>query len=291
MNKIFNLGQVHKDICNGYSEIAHPNSKYYKHLSPLEISCVDDYYQEMVSLYKDKGALAEKELLDLKIKTGEWSADKEEKINFILKNISLMSEKRKKAAIPSQMESIDEVIDTYKKDCSKLESEKSNLLRLSAESLALSAKIEYIIHLSFFDDANCSKNSFSLDNAINFSIDELVELLEIHKKINERISLQNIKKVSIRNYIRDSIKHSLGIESFFGKKGYELTVPQIYLFDYAKYFQKILENIDHSYIEDNEDPNSIEDAYIFYINKDKVKEGAERSDLVNKFNEGLNFGK
>lgn len=291
MNKFFSLGQIHKDICNGFSEISCPFSKYYKHLSPIEISCIDEYYKEMILSYSEKGALKEKELLDLKIKNGEWTIDKEEKIDFFLKNIALMTEKRNKAAIPSQMESIDEIINTYKNDCSKLESEKSNLLRLSAESLALSAKIEYIIYSSFFNDKDCIENSFSLDEVIDFSIDELIELLNIHKYVNEHISIKNIKKISIKNSLRDSIKHSLGIESFFGKKGYELSVPQIYLFDYAKYFQKILENIDHSYIDDIEDPNNIEDAYIFYINKDKVKSGAERSDLINKFNEGLNFGK
>lgn len=286
-----NLGKIYGDICKGYTEVSLLNSKYYKHFSSMEIGFIEEYAYQMVEEYKSKGALGEKELLEKRIEEGLWSKDKDEKMEFLERNINLMVSKKHKASVPSQIDSINELIKDYEKEYVKLSVEKDKVLHLSAESLADSAKMEYKIHKSFFNDKNCLENSFSLDDVISFSTEELVAVLNIYKSINEELNDSNIRNISVRSYVKQAIKNSSGIEAFFGKKGCDLSSYQIKLFDYTNYFAKLLEKIEFISAEDRENPDEIETLFILEMNKDEKKEGVDRGQMVDKFAKAKEFGK
>lgn len=291
MKTNLNLGKIYSDICKGYTEVKLAKTNYYKHPSSIDIGCLEQYENQMIEFYKGKGAFGEKELIETKIKSGDWSIDQQNKMDFLSKNIGLMVSKKRKASVLSQLEAIEEIIKDYEKEYRILERIKNSLLNLSAESLALSAKAEYVIALHFFSDSDLKNNSFTLDEVINFYTEELIEVLSVYRNINKEISLDNIRRISIKPYVREAIKSSSGIESFFGKKGYELTLAQIRLFDYSNYFTKLLEKIEDITPEEQEDPDEIERIFILTINKDNEKPSMDRSGMIHKLSKIEEFNK
>jgi hypothetical protein len=217
------------------------------------------------------------------VEEGLWSPDQESKLSFLERNISLMVNKKRSASVLSQIEDIEELIKGYEKDYSALYQKKHSLLNLSAESLASSATTEFMIHMSFFDDENLIKNSFSLDDVVEFSSEEISDVLSLYKDIIDLFVPINIKKVSVNDKFRKFMKMSSGAESFFGKSGYKLTLHQINLFDYCLYYTKLLERIEEISPEERQDPDEIERIFILEINKDKMKQGIDRTKVSEAF--------
>lgn len=237
----------------------------------------------MIESYKKKGALSHKELLEKKIKEGLWSQEKEKKIAFIENNIRIMSEKKRKASISSQIEDIEELIEGYKKEYIEMYKEKSSLLNLSAESLSLSPVIEYTIHLSFFEDTMFLKNAFSIDDVIDFSTEELHQMILEHRKFVDIFSNKSLRKISVDKNIRSFVKASNNAESFFGKRGCSLTANQIKLFDFSKYFINLIDRIEDITEEEKNDPDEIERIFILESNKDQIKPAETRGKLLEVF--------
>jgi hypothetical protein len=194
-----------------------------------------------------------------------------------------MTAKKRKAAVLTQLNDIEELIEGYQKEYSELVFQKHRLLHLSAEQMASSAKIEFIVHQSFFNDEECRHNSFTLDDVASFDTDELNAILQQYKIVSEEINQTNVRKISVKSYVREAIKLSAGIEHFFGKKGFELSIVQGHLFDYSNYFVKLLERIENISPEDREDPDEIERLFILEMNKDSIKQGADRTKLQQAF--------
>lgn len=244
----------------------------------------------MLGEYKEKGALLEADLIEKKIKEGLWEENKEKKLNKLETDIRIMSESKKKAAIPSQLLDIEEVIEGFEKQRRDLLLDRSTLTSLSAETLTRSALTEFIVHLSFYKDFSCSENLFSLEDVIDFSREELWEVVSEQTRVSYNFGAKSLRKISVSSVIRDFIKSSNGPESFFGKSGYLLTLNQVHLFEYGKYFTSLIEQLDLSY-EDKQDPDEIERQYLLKINNKKEENPDKtRGKLINSFAKAENKG-
>lgn len=237
----------------------------------------------MVEDYEKKGALKSVDLIQKKIEEGLWSADKEGKLASLEKNISLMSQKKNKASIQSQIEDIEELIRGYEKDYLNILHEKNHLLNLSAESLASSAQTEFLVHLSFYNDENLKDCTFPMESVIEFDSHELGEIFSVYKDCSSFFTIENIRKVSASERVKSFVKASAGAETFFGKNGCDLSLYQIKLFDYSKYFIGLLEKIEEISAEERSDPDEIERIFILEMNKEKEKQGVGRDQLMKAF--------
>lgn len=237
----------------------------------------------MVESYKKKGALSYTDLLNKKIEEGLWSKDKEKKLSSIQNNVRIMSEKKRKASIPSQIEEIEELIENYEQEYTNIYKEKSSLLNLSAESLSLSPVIEYTIYISFFEDENLKNKAFSIDDVVDFSSEELYEMILEHRRFINLFSNKNLRKISVDKNIRAFIKASSNTETFFGKRGCSLTANQIKLFDFSKYFTGLIDRIEDITEEEKCDPDEIERIFILESNKDQIKPAETRGKLLEVF--------
>lgn len=237
----------------------------------------------MIKSYKAKGALSDKDLLDKRVKEGLWSEDKEKKLKFLENNIRIMSDKKRKASISSQIEDIEELISGYEKEYISIYNERSSLLNLSAESLTLSAVIEYTIHLSFFSDQLLTQHAFSIEDVVDFSTKELHETILEHRRFAALFCNNNIRRISVNRNVRSFIKASSNVESFFGKRGCDLTANQVKLFDFAKYFTSLIEKIEDITEEEKTDPDEIERIFILESNKDNIKPAETRGKLLDVF--------
>lgn len=250
------------------------------------MALIDEYESTLIEEYKGKGALPKKDLLEKKIKEGLWTVEKEKKMTSLENNIRLMSQKKRKASIVSQIEDIEELIKDYEKEYIKLYQEKNSLINLSAESLASSATTEFIISLSFYNDEACKEKTFSLEDVIDFSTDELSEILVIYKDCSDLFKTDNIKKISVNSNVKIFVKAATNAESFFGRSGSKLTRNQVYLFDYCKYFSSLLDRIQDIDEEERQDPDEIERIFILEMNKDQIKPGESRAKLMEAFGKG-----
>lgn len=212
-----------------------------------------------------------------------WSEDKEKKLNFIEQNIKTMTEKRRKASISSQLDDIDELIKSYEDQYSQIYKDRMSLLALSAESLSITPVLEFTISISFFEDVSLSKQMFSLEDVIEFSTQQLNEVIVCYKSFADKFSNQNLRRVSVDKNVRHFIKASAGAEAFFGLTGCRLTSNQIKLFDLSKYFSSLIDQIKEITEEEKSNPDEIESLYILQMNENQIKPAETRGKLLEVF--------
>ena len=252
---------------------------YLKHFGSLDFALIDDYTFKSIEKYKEKGALSKEDLIKKKIKENLWSEDKDKEIKSLENNIQIMSNRRSKALLDTQIEDIDSIIKDYENKYYSLLNKRESLLALSAETLANSPITEFIIYLSFYQDESLQKKCFDLEEVIDFDDDELYETINCYRTSIERFSLKNIKKVSLNRKIADFIKNSSNAESFFGRSGYLITQNQITLFENCKYFLSLLEHIKDITDEERQDPDEVEKIFIAEMNAKKQKPAASGESL------------
>lgn len=193
-----------------------------------------------------------------------------------------MMEAKKKASIDSQLDEIEKIIQEYEYQKKSLLIERSALLTLSAEFLTRSAITDFIIHLSFFKNKDLTEPCFSLEDVEYLSQEELSEFLFTNNLYLNKFSHESLRRISVQPIVRQFIKSSNGAESFFGKNGKDLSMNQVLLFDYSKYFSSLLEKIENISQDEKTDPDEIERIFILESNKDKNKE-TSRSSLMQVF--------
>ena len=239
---------------------------YLKHFGSIEYALIDDYTFKSIESYKAKGALSKKDLLDKKIKENLWSEEQEKTLNSLSNNIELMLSKRSKAVLDEQLDEIDNIIKDYRVSYNSLLSKKESLLNLSAETLSNGPITEYILHLSFYEDEKLEKKAFDIEDVIDFSDEELYEVIDCYRTCLDSFSTSNIRKLSALKNVRDYIKNSSNAESYFNKSGYLLSQNQLTLFDYSKYFISLLEKISNITYEESNDADEIERIFITETN-------------------------
>ena len=255
---------------------------YLKHFGSIEYALIDDYTFKSIESYKAKGALSKKDLLDKKIKENLWSEEQEKTLNSLNNNIELMLSKRSKAVLDEQLDEIDNIIKDYRISYNSLLSKKESLLNLSAETLSNGPITEYILHLSFYEDEKLEKKAFDIEDVIDFSDEELYEVIDCYRTCLDSFSTSNIRKLSALKNVRDYIKNSSNAESYFNRSGYLLSQNQLTLFDYSKYFISLLEKISNITYEESNDADEIERIFITETNsKNNSHKQTDASSLKN----------
>jgi len=270
-NNGLNVNTAYKYICQGFS-VDESTGIYIKHFNSFEMACVGDFFDKNKKLFISKGAKTQPEILELKIKSGEWSIDFENKISSIQQNIKLMAEKRSKASLPSQLDEINSIIEDYNKELFPLLSKKNSLFELSAENLTESTVTDFILSISLFSDELCKNPLFAFDDVEHFSSIELNKYIDLYKNNISVLDYHKIREVSVYPKFYHFFKTSVSAESFFGKRGMDLTQNQVILFDSAKYFEKLLENIEDLTEEERLIPEEIENAYILSKNAENTNQ-------------------
>lgn len=287
-NNGLNVNTAYKFICQGYS-IDENSGIFIKHFNSFEMACVGDFFDKNLCTFKNKGAKTQEEIIELKIKTGEWSQDFEHKITTIRQNISLMTEKKSKASIISQIDEIDSIIRDYNKELLPLLNKKNSFFELSAETLTESAVTDFILSISLFTDEHCKNKLLNFEDVEHFSPEELGRYIEIYKNNISVLDYHKIREVSVYPKFYHFFKSCNSSESFFGRKGMDLTQNQVILFDSAKYFEKLLEQIDGLSEEERLIPEEIENAFILSRNAENTNQDSSLRNAYTKaklFNSG-----
>lgn len=277
---------AYKSICQGYSEHPFFEGVFVKHFTSFDLACSGDYYDKELARYIKIGAKTQDQILKEKVKEGKWIEGESKKIENLEDNIKMMQDKKSKASIFSQIEEIDSIITDYSTELNALLNKKHSFFTLSAEHLANIAATDYVLTLSLFKDKQLSNPLFSLEEVEHMSESETEKYIKLYHDCIVQLNHKKIREISVNRRFFHFFKNSSSAESFFGKCGKDLTQNQIALFDYSKYFHKLLEEIEDITDDEIEDPDKIEQAFILSRNAPQENQDAS---LRNAFAKAKTF--
>ena len=233
-----NFGQIYKEIVSGTSPL---KTSYIKHYDHCLLYDLEKIYTEEFQRVQKAGAKSEKELISEAIKSGKWDARKEKEVESINRDSLQMENSKKKIYTESQIDSIEEILDEYKRRKEEIYKERYLITNSSAENHANQISREKQILLTLYSDKEFNNFTFSEEE-----FDYLNELqfrtifYEYHNKLSS-FSWDSLKKLSLEAFFVNL--YSLCGENkfnFFGKPVVELTYFQANLLKVAQYYTELL---------------------------------------------------
>jgi hypothetical protein len=181
-------------------------------------------------------------------------------------------EGRKNAPLPSMVSKITQQIEEDTKLYDKKMRERNEYLGLTCENYAQRRLNEYYIVKSLYSDNKFSQALFSQDEFEELSDIEINTLISQYNGIMDVCSELNIKKLALQDFFQSYYALcNNDFSAFYGKPIYQLTMLQVRLANYARYFKNIFENYDTSTM-----PKSL------YDDPDKIVDWVKATDRAKK---------
>lgn len=262
------------EIVRGYSETFFKKKVYIKHFNILDQSQIDQVYLDNYELAKSKKSLTEKDRLDLLIKQGDWSLEKEKGIENIKRTLDAIIQNKKRAVVPSQLRALKEQEDRERKELEKILQDRAELIGSTCESFAEKRSNDFYVFNSLYKDSSLEDRFFTEEE-----FDELSELETnfLVGSYNKAMSFHaHLKKIALSPFFQNLL--SLSSEdaySFFGVPVAKLTHYQSELLLYGRYFKSLLENNQNIPPEMRDDPDRLVDFIQVKENFDKTLEKSE----------------
>jgi hypothetical protein len=179
------------------------------------------------------------------VSTGLWSEKKDRQIFDQKTYIKGMMDGRKNIHLPSILGKINIQIKEEQEKLDKLESEKSNLIGLTAEAFSSKRCNDYYIIKSLYKDKEMKLPLFTEDVFDDLSDDEVNDIILSYNQTTTICSDFNIKKLTIQDFYQSYYYLCEDdFTSFFGKPICDFTFLQIKLANYSRYFKNILQGVD-----------------------------------------------
>lgn len=266
------------DILNGYSKGIYNNKDIYiKHHTNLDFGEIDSKKEDFKIKAELQGLPSLAHQNEYIIDQGFWSKDKDLEIDKIKLYVSSLKQTKSKFFKEIDIKNIQKMIDDENKKLSSLEKEKKELIGLTSEDFATKKINEYYIYTSFFEDNELKKRFFSHQEFNELENKDLKDLIFIYNNIISNFAPKNLKKIALSSSFLTLFNTSNDdAYSLYGKPIINLTVYQIEIFGYARYFKSIISDAKHKPPED------------YYQDPDKLIEWIESSknieETLNKSN-------
>lgn len=214
------------------------------------------------------------------VSTGLWSEKKDKEIFDQKSYLKGMMDGRKNIHLPSILAKINAQIKEEQAKLDKLESQKADLIGLTAEAFASKRCNDFYIIRSLYNDKEMKNPLFTTDIFDDLSDEEVNDIISSYNQTTNICSDFNIKKLAIQDFYQSYYYLCEDdFTSFFGKPICDFTFLQIKLANYSRYFKNILEGVDINNLPDKvkNDP----DELVSYL--DVKKKG---QDLINQAGSG-----
>ena len=228
------------EIINGFSPIFFNKTQVFiRHPTHIQNSFFEFKYNEFLNRFLEEGILSEEKKEILIFKEGLWT-DQEE-IEFISnkKAIEDLRGKISKEFLFSRKQILKNNLETLQKTTTNLFERKDMLIGFTAEKLA-QQKVNFLKMIdSLYLDSHFSKKFFYEDS--DFPDDIYDKLSNLYYESLFKFSQTNLKKLSVAPiftnvfYLCDNNPQVL-----YGKPVIELTLYQLELFIYGRYFKQVL---------------------------------------------------
>lgn len=246
-------------ILQGYS-VAFPFGKkvFIKHFGFYDSIESDIQYQITFNKCVKNGVFTESQKVKLAIKNNLWSEEEDRKIASISLAISSLTERRSKAALPSQKNALSKEIDDNYLILSELRKKRGEIIGVTAESIANQRSEDYYIYKSFFTDKNFDVPLYDDDYFDIISEEDMEILKSCYFESLKFILNGNIKKIAISNRFLSLMGLTDNYYEVLGKPFSNYTFYQMDLLTYGKLYKHILNMEPKPPVEIRHDPDKLE---------------------------------
>lgn len=271
------LRRAFNDICRGYTEALVSDEKIYiKHLCHSDQLDLDLVEKNFFNLAKTSGLPAEDERIAQLKNEGRWTDENERELGQIKLSVQSLIDGRKNATLPSILKRVDSQIEEEHKLYNKKYKERAELVGLTCELYSHRRVNEHYIFQNLYRDRDFKEHFFSQEGFDDLSEVEMARIIEVYNSVMEPCSDLNIKKLAIQDFFQ-SYYYISGdnFMNFYGKAICQLSLFQVKLANFAKYFRSIFENHDMKNVPKNilEDPDKLVD---WVMATDRVKQQIEK---------------
>jgi hypothetical protein len=202
---------IYYEIIAGSSYVPSLNV-YVKHFTELDNLEISKAKQAFLKKYKEEGVPFYKERKAILVENGEWSAEEDDKIEFLKTNI-IDNEKNIRHIILEQQHSIREVIKDRKTELAKALFRKREIFGTTGEEFADSDTLAFVAFLETFNDAACTDRKFKTFQQFQDLSDEESQLyIENIDEALSKFTEENIKIIAampffinIFSYVREDV--------------------------------------------------------------------------------------
>lgn len=215
-------------------------SLYFKHLSQHQqreaISQSKFFEEEALS----KGLPSKHQALREMIEHEMWSEDNEQQIKELNKEIENLKKINSQVFLPSKKKDIEKNLKEKERILFSIESEKEDLLGLTAEKYSNNKIQKNIVSKILFYDREFKKSVFD-DLYVNEVLKE-VEIYKLQKDFFQKFSDSSISTAVLSDYFSMYLPFCEDVLGVFGKPLKDLTSYQLKLISFGRYFLNIFKN-------------------------------------------------
>lgn len=243
-NKINYLKKLYKEIVLGFSVSEYSGKPIFiKHFSEIDNGEQESYRAKYEELARDKGLQTREDKMQLLLKEGYWSRDKEIEIEKIKKEISDLELVRRNLIIKRQILQNKQKASEANSALNAILKEKEEIFGFCLEDFVAKKINEYTIFNSFFEDKAMQNKLFSEEEFDVLTENELSKLVNCLNSFYINFSHSQIKRICACPFF-PSLYNLSGDNSyyFYGKYVVDLTILQVNMFSQGKYFKALVES-------------------------------------------------
>lgn len=271
-----------------YGEIVRGSSYFYsskygeiivKHLTQHDTELLDVKKLKYKRKAEEKGLPTEEERVQDLIKDKLWSDQNERDIVSIRDFLSKMEDTKKKMALKSERQRVQQSIDEETDKLQKLLTEKIDLVGLTSESYSNKKVNDYYIYLSLFKDTKFEEPLFSESEFDDVSEKDLANIIMHFNKTSRRLEQNTIKRIALSHFFLNNFylcKDNPFI--YYGKPVVDLSYHQADLFSFGRYYKQIMQDMKNPITNEMmDDPDKLTDQFEIEQNKDSVLKESGKS--------------
>jgi len=213
---------------------------YLKHFGQLETKTLLSRKREFIQEAEAKGILSNEQSVELLIKDGMWSQEKEDTIKEKTEFTDGLKKSLAKIKLPSQAEQQKKLIDLEEKRLDDLRKEKKELIGITSEEYA-----DKKINRLFFDNICFFDRDFKkpISERLEYSdISTEVELSNIQNDFFKKFSDENISKAVLSESYGSFLPFAENVLDIFGKPLKDMTSFQLKMAGFGRSFLTVFKN-------------------------------------------------
>ena len=246
-------------IRNGYTKVG---TFFFKHITSFDLEYIQDFYNKSLKNCLDKGLQSYEDKKRAAIEENDWSESYEKELALVPKKINSLREAKAKLVFDIQKKRIDEDIKKIQDRQKELQNTKNLIYFQSAEYYADNWSAEYQIYFCSYIDENFSKRPWDYEEFQELTPSELNDVQSKYSEYITQFSDKGIKKLSIDPFFRNLYNLENNKSRIFGDSVFDLTLYQLSLLRYARYYDGIFKNSNYIPPELLEDPDKLEEWFI-----------------------------
>ncbi len=255
--------KLYRDVLRGYSEFNYRDDVIYiKHFAESELGDIEAYDEQLYEKAKAEGVLTEKEKIDLLVRDGLWSQEKEDFIASKKEEILNLRQTVKKLLIKRQIEFQSKQIEKKEQELNEIVFERNELIGFTVESyVEKKCSTEYLRH-SLYKNADLKEKYWTEEEFYDASEAELAEIAVSNNYMMLNLNPADLRALAACTFFINALAVSKkNPQIFYGKAVKDLSNYQLDLFSNGLRYLSVLEEGKNPTEEALQNPKILVDWY------------------------------